>query len=216
MSRIFWDTNLFIYLFEGSAAFGGQVASLREKMLRRGDRLVTSTLTLGEVLVKPIKEGDTKLLKEYADVLPAVAVLCLRGHIWRGPVRHQRCPPPQSASSRHSIHRPAGKSPDLNFKSAGWHTLCQLGTLGRPALQLWLRPAPTLFFPLHTIASHAIVSPTYAKTGGAPPKNVGAPVADHRSPATSPANLSVAPPLPPAGHWYFRIGCNRIRHEVKT
>jgi len=75
MSRIFWDTNLFIYLFEGSAVFGGQVASLREKMLRRGDQLVTSTLTLGEVLVKPMKEGDAKLLQEYADVLPAVAVL---------------------------------------------------------------------------------------------------------------------------------------------
>jgi len=75
MSRIFWDTNLFIYLFEGSAVFGGQVASLRKKMLRRGDQLVTSTLTLGEVLVKPMKEGDTRLSKEYAEVLPAVAVL---------------------------------------------------------------------------------------------------------------------------------------------
>lgn len=75
MSRIFWDTNLFIYLFEGSAVFGGQVASLREKMLRRGDQLVTSSLTLGEVLVKPMKEGDTKLLKEYSEVIPQVAVL---------------------------------------------------------------------------------------------------------------------------------------------
>ncbi len=75
MSRIFWDTNLFIYLFEGSAAFGGQVARLREKMLRRGDQLITSTLTLGEVLVKPVKEGDTKLAKQYAEVIPAVAVL---------------------------------------------------------------------------------------------------------------------------------------------
>jgi len=75
MSRIFWDTNLFIYLFEGSAAFGGQVATLREKMLLRGDQLITSTLTLGEVLVKPMKEGDTRLSKEYADALPAVAVL---------------------------------------------------------------------------------------------------------------------------------------------
>jgi predicted nucleic acid-binding protein len=75
MSRIFWDTNLFIYLFEGSAAFGGQVVRLREKMLRRGDQLITSTLTLGEVLVKPVKEGDTKLAKQYAEVIPAVAVL---------------------------------------------------------------------------------------------------------------------------------------------
>jgi predicted nucleic acid-binding protein len=75
MSRIFWDTNLFIYLFEGSSAFGGQVARLREKMLRRGDQLITSTLTLGEVLVKPTKEGDAKLAKQYAEVIPAVAVL---------------------------------------------------------------------------------------------------------------------------------------------
>jgi hypothetical protein len=38
----------------------------------------------------------------------------------------------------------------------------------------------------------------------------------HRSPVTSPANLSVAPLLPRAGHWYFCIGCKRIRHEAKT
>ena len=75
MSRIFWDTNLFIYLFEGSATFGGHVANLREKMLRRGDQLVTSSLTLGEVLVKPMKEGDTKLVKKYSEVIPQVAVL---------------------------------------------------------------------------------------------------------------------------------------------
>ncbi len=75
MSRIFWDTNLFIYLFEGSPVFGGQVVRLREKMLRREDQLVTSMLTLGEVLVKPMKEGDSKLVRDYSDVIPKVAVL---------------------------------------------------------------------------------------------------------------------------------------------
>ena len=55
--------------------FGGEVARLREKMLRRGDQLITSALTLGEVLVKPMREGDTKLLREYSEVIPSVAVI---------------------------------------------------------------------------------------------------------------------------------------------
>ncbi|HUL34231.1 MAG TPA: type II toxin-antitoxin system VapC family toxin [Candidatus Eisenbacteria bacterium] len=75
MSRIFWDTNLFLYLFKGSAQYGRRVAEFREAMLRRGDLPVTSTLTLGEVLVKPVKEGDTRLQREYSAAIPAAAVL---------------------------------------------------------------------------------------------------------------------------------------------
>ena len=75
MSRIFWDTNLFIYLFEGSSVFGPQVVSLRQKMLKRGDELLTSTLTLGEVLVKPMKLGDSLLTNEYRRAIPATATL---------------------------------------------------------------------------------------------------------------------------------------------
>lgn len=75
MSRIFWDTNLFIYLFEGSPTFGPQVVALRQKMLKRGDELVTSTLTLGEVLVKPMKLGDAILTNEYRHSIPATATL---------------------------------------------------------------------------------------------------------------------------------------------
>jgi len=75
MSRVFWDTNLFIYLFEGQQPLGPQVAALRERMLRRGDQLVTSTMTLGEILVKPTKEGNSKLLQEYQMTIPAVASL---------------------------------------------------------------------------------------------------------------------------------------------
>jgi len=75
VSRIFWDTNLFIYLFEGSSVFGPQVVSLRQKMLKRGDELLTSTLTLGEVLVKPMKLGDSLLTNEYRRAIPATATL---------------------------------------------------------------------------------------------------------------------------------------------
>ncbi len=75
MSRIFWDTNLFIYLFEGSSVFGPQVVALRQKMLKRGDELLTSTLTLGEILVKPLKMGNAALASEYQRTIPATATL---------------------------------------------------------------------------------------------------------------------------------------------
>ena len=59
MSRIFWDTNLFIYLWGDYGTLSQAVEELRAKMLRRGDQLVTSTLTLAEILVKPTVAGNT-------------------------------------------------------------------------------------------------------------------------------------------------------------
>jgi predicted nucleic acid-binding protein len=50
MTKIFWDTNLFIYLFQDDPKFGARVASLRKKSLERGDELYTSALAVGEVL----------------------------------------------------------------------------------------------------------------------------------------------------------------------
>jgi uncharacterized protein len=65
MSRIFWDTNLFVYLFEDYRELSTRVATLRERMLTRGDQLCTSTLTLGELLVKPLKENDQATSRQY-------------------------------------------------------------------------------------------------------------------------------------------------------
>jgi len=75
MSRVFWDTNLFIYLLEGSGERARRVVSLRERMLARGDQLYTSALTLGEILVKPAEAGDTTLQQEYEQTLSAGAVI---------------------------------------------------------------------------------------------------------------------------------------------
>jgi hypothetical protein len=65
MSRVFWDTNLFIYLFEDYGALSKDVGQLRSKMLDRGDQLLTSTLTLGEILVKPTERNDSELCRKY-------------------------------------------------------------------------------------------------------------------------------------------------------
>jgi predicted nucleic acid-binding protein len=75
MSRIFWDTNLFIYLFEGTGERFERVAGLRRRMVERNDQLYTSTLTLGELLVKPRERGDEPLGRAYEDALSRTAVL---------------------------------------------------------------------------------------------------------------------------------------------
>ncbi len=65
MSRIFWDTNLYIYLFEDFGPFTDQVVVLKEKMAKRGDQLFTSALTVGELLVKPTELGNLELCRKY-------------------------------------------------------------------------------------------------------------------------------------------------------
>ena len=75
MSRIFWDTNLFIYLFEDYGEFSRKVQRLRASMLSRGDQLLTSALTLGEILVKPIEEGDSDLSNRYEKAITASSIV---------------------------------------------------------------------------------------------------------------------------------------------
>lgn len=75
MSRIFWDTNLFIYLAEASGEHTKRVMRLAERMIDRGDQIFTSTMTLGELLVKPAELGNDSLRQAYEDILKRNAVL---------------------------------------------------------------------------------------------------------------------------------------------
>lgn len=58
MNRVYWDSMMFIYLLEANPVFAARVKRLRESMARRGDRLCTSTFTVGEVLTGPRKQKD--------------------------------------------------------------------------------------------------------------------------------------------------------------
>lgn len=75
MSRVFWDTNLFIYLMEDVGERTKAVVRLRERMLARNDQLYTSTLTLGELLVKPLEASDPELAAKYEDALSKGATI---------------------------------------------------------------------------------------------------------------------------------------------
>jgi predicted nucleic acid-binding protein len=77
MSRIFWDTNPYIYLFEAHPQFEAPTRALRQRMLQRKDTLLTSAMTLAEVQVKPLRSGNTALaqrlrdlVRQSSDVLP--------------------------------------------------------------------------------------------------------------------------------------------------
>jgi uncharacterized protein len=65
MSRIFFDTNVFVYLFEDYEPFSSMVDACWKRMIERGDSLVTSAMTLGELLVKPSQMGQASLVEQY-------------------------------------------------------------------------------------------------------------------------------------------------------
>ena len=69
MSLVFWDTMLFVYLVEENPAFVERVGEIRERMVRRKDRLCTSTLTLGELLAAPDSQGKRQGAETYRAAL---------------------------------------------------------------------------------------------------------------------------------------------------
>ena len=77
MSRIFWDTNLFIYLLEGTGEPSRLVRRLLHRMVERRDELLTSMLTLGEVLEKPLESGQVAWAERYETLLDSPGVQLL-------------------------------------------------------------------------------------------------------------------------------------------
>ena len=75
MSRIFWDTNLFIYLFEDYKDLSKRTIGIRRRMTERGDQLLTSTITLGEILVRPWQRGDHAMCHKYEESLTKGAIV---------------------------------------------------------------------------------------------------------------------------------------------
>ena len=77
MASIWGSARLFIYSFEDHPAYADRVVELRRRMIERGDRLFTSALAVGEILVKPAEAGDRELLERYREVFrsPAITVI---------------------------------------------------------------------------------------------------------------------------------------------
>jgi predicted nucleic acid-binding protein len=58
VSRIYWDTMLFIYLLEGHPQHSARVRHLLERSYERGDLLYSSYLALGELIAGASQSSD--------------------------------------------------------------------------------------------------------------------------------------------------------------
>jgi len=74
--KIFWDTNLFIYLWEGKS-FATEMRALSRFIDEGSHTLTTSTLTLGELLVHPARCGNSELLTQYREAMQRLALIPL-------------------------------------------------------------------------------------------------------------------------------------------
>jgi uncharacterized protein len=69
MSRIYWDSMLFIYLLEGHPTFSERAQHLLDRAYRRGDSLYTSYLALGEVMAGAEKSPQPQKAQAVREIL---------------------------------------------------------------------------------------------------------------------------------------------------
>jgi len=72
VSRIYWDTMLFIYWLEDHPEFAKRVGAIHSRMEQRGDELITGTFTFGEVLAGVYRKGGPQLADESRRMLRSV------------------------------------------------------------------------------------------------------------------------------------------------
>ncbi|HZI85805.1 MAG TPA: type II toxin-antitoxin system VapC family toxin [Pyrinomonadaceae bacterium] len=74
-SRVYLDTNIVIYSVEGYTTHATRIKSLLRTMTEGKIKVMTSDLTLAEVLVKPKRDRNTKLADAYRHFLQPTDVL---------------------------------------------------------------------------------------------------------------------------------------------
>ena len=78
MSRVYWDTMLFIYWLEDHPHFGKRVGEIHARMKKRNDQLITGAFTFGELqaglyarlTVERVHEVKESLERVVSEVIP--------------------------------------------------------------------------------------------------------------------------------------------------
>jgi len=74
--RGFFDTNLFIYLWEdGRSDRGSQVRKVLHAIQAMDGKLLTSTFTLAEILVHPVRQGAIEAVREYIEAFQRLELI---------------------------------------------------------------------------------------------------------------------------------------------
>ena len=69
MSRVYWDTMLFIYWLEDNPRYAKRVNQIRTRMKERRDDLLTGAFTFGEVLAGVYRRRDAQRAAEVRALL---------------------------------------------------------------------------------------------------------------------------------------------------
>jgi predicted nucleic acid-binding protein len=69
MSRIYWDSMLFVYWLEDNPHFAKRVAAVHARMQDRKDELITSAVTVGEVLAGAYRKESASRVVELRTAL---------------------------------------------------------------------------------------------------------------------------------------------------
>lgn len=77
----FWDTNIFIYLIEENPLYLNQVYKLLDFLEKNEYEIITSTLTLGEILTKPYKDNRLDLVETYKAFFSEMELIELNSEI---------------------------------------------------------------------------------------------------------------------------------------
>ena len=72
MSRVYWDSMLFIYWLEDHPQYAKQVDAIHSRMKQRQDRLITGAFTFGEVLAGTYRKGRAELADQFRTLLRSV------------------------------------------------------------------------------------------------------------------------------------------------
>jgi uncharacterized protein len=72
MSRVYWDSMLFIYWLEDHPQYAKQVDAIHSRMKQRQDRLITGTFTFGEVLAGTYRKGHAELAGQFRTLLRSI------------------------------------------------------------------------------------------------------------------------------------------------
>ena len=77
MSRIYWDTMLFIYWLEDHPQHAPRMNEIHLRMQERRDTLCTSVFTVGEVLTGLYKRGEAEMASQIREALrpPQIEIL---------------------------------------------------------------------------------------------------------------------------------------------
>jgi len=72
MSRVYWDSMLFIYWLEDHPKYAKQVDAIHSRMKQRQDRLITGAFTFGEVLAGAYKARKRELVNDFRGLLQSI------------------------------------------------------------------------------------------------------------------------------------------------